>query len=103
MCAGGINITIEGLNLVPAVNFGSTSCPIVIATSRLVVCSLPRGEGRVEVTVLSSPVSSSVPFSYDPPVISRLLDGPAFGYAPAGGQAVTIIGQNFGAVLGPVR
>jgi hypothetical protein len=76
---------------------------VVFISSTVLQCTVPIGEGSLSVVVKSSPaLTSGIPFSYDDPIIERLESVPSGGYATSGGQAVVIIGRNFGSVLGYV-
>lgn len=106
--AGGINISVVGVNLIPTnqnpvVYVGGSVCPVVVATSTSLICTLPQGEGyNLHVTVSSEPPSTFSMFSYDSATISALLSVPSGGYATIGGQAVVLQGHNFGAITGYV-
>ena len=102
---GGYPLTIVGSNFGDAT--GTVRIGVHVATSQQwssnqIVCTAPEGwSGTFPVTVERAPGSGGggggsgggASFTYDPPQINGVFPAPL---DPAGGQVITIVGQNFG-------
>jgi len=102
---GGYLVTLTGLN------FGVATAYVLPGSSSIVgsntqndsylVFTMPSGSGLISVSLVANQQTSNntLPFSYDPPVITAL--SPSTG-PTAGGTSVTVTGNGFG-VSGNVR
>jgi hypothetical protein len=102
---GGFSLRLTGANFgaeAPFVTVGSLLCSVAPGnhTHDSLVCTAPvrqvDGDSLVKVTVGGQP-SEAVLFSYDPPVVTRVVPGEMLAVAPASGRPrLTLHGVNFG-------
>jgi large repetitive protein len=96
--SGGTLLTVRGANFGTSakVQFGSQLLsPTAGSAHDQVVVAVPEGQGTgVQVRVeVDGRLSASLPFAYNPPLISQLIAGSA---PTAGGTVITLTGSNFG-------
>jgi hypothetical protein len=102
---GGFSLRLTGANFgaeAPLVTVGSLLCGVAPDnhTHDSLVCTAPArqvdGHSLVRVSV-GGQLSEAVLFSYDPPVVSRMVPGEMLAVAPASGRPrLTLHGVNFG-------
>ena len=103
---GGTLITIYGENfggLPAAVHLGPWECFIDSWGEDAITCFVPPGYGgmfEVRVQAPGGPLSKPSYYSYDPP---QLLEVDPMFLDPAGGQVITLRGENFGIAGAPLR
>jgi hypothetical protein len=98
VCAAGLNFGVATAYVLPG---GSSIVPSDSQTDSSLVFTMPSGSGLITVSLSANQQISnnSLPFLYDPPVISTMT--PATG-PTAGGTSVTLVGAGFG-VSGNVK